>query len=126
MTGNRSFLEDFTTFNGGYVAFGDNPRGGKVSGKGKVTGACIDPLHCILVEYRTHNWYQSTCFGSFGQNFEAVFAVFGISRIGSSVPNWTLVSRLGTLNSRIGTSNSRIGTPQTPESDLFASPDLEI
>ncbi|KAJ9544859.1 hypothetical protein OSB04_024566 [Centaurea solstitialis] len=38
MTGNRSFLEDFTTFNGGYVAFGDNPRGGKVSGKGKVTG----------------------------------------------------------------------------------------
>ncbi|KAJ9543688.1 hypothetical protein OSB04_023395 [Centaurea solstitialis] len=33
MTGNRSFLEDFTTFNGGYVAFGDNPRGGKVSGK---------------------------------------------------------------------------------------------
>ncbi|KAJ9542207.1 hypothetical protein OSB04_028713 [Centaurea solstitialis] len=34
MTGNRYFLEDFTTFNGGYVAFGDNPRGGKVSGKG--------------------------------------------------------------------------------------------
>ncbi|KAJ9545014.1 hypothetical protein OSB04_024721 [Centaurea solstitialis] len=28
MTGNRSFLEDFSTFNGGYVAFGDNPRGG--------------------------------------------------------------------------------------------------
>ncbi|KAJ9541258.1 hypothetical protein OSB04_027764 [Centaurea solstitialis] len=39
MTGNMSYLEDFFRFNGGYVAFGDNPKGGKISGKGKVTGA---------------------------------------------------------------------------------------
>ncbi|KAJ9564973.1 hypothetical protein OSB04_000939 [Centaurea solstitialis] len=53
------------------------------------------------------------------QKIEADFAVFVDSRIGSSVPNWTLVSRFGTLN-------SRIGSLQIPESDLFASPDLEI
>nr|GEX86977.1 ribonuclease H-like domain-containing protein [Tanacetum cinerariifolium] len=33
MTGNISFLLDFREFNGGYVAFGGNPKGGKISGK---------------------------------------------------------------------------------------------
>nr|GEY48999.1 hypothetical protein [Tanacetum cinerariifolium] len=33
MTGNVSFLSDFKEFNGGYVAFGGNPKGGKISGK---------------------------------------------------------------------------------------------
>ncbi|KAJ9542054.1 hypothetical protein OSB04_028560 [Centaurea solstitialis] len=32
-----SLLEDFKRFEGGYVAFGDNPTGGKISGKGKVS-----------------------------------------------------------------------------------------
>nr|GEY04207.1 putative ribonuclease H-like domain-containing protein [Tanacetum cinerariifolium] len=36
MTGNMSFLSDFEEFNGGYVAFGGNPKGGKISGKGKI------------------------------------------------------------------------------------------
>nr|GFA38820.1 retrovirus-related Pol polyprotein from transposon TNT 1-94 [Tanacetum cinerariifolium] len=33
MTGNISFLLDFKEFNRGYVAFGGNPEGGKISGK---------------------------------------------------------------------------------------------
>nr|GFB49979.1 hypothetical protein [Tanacetum cinerariifolium] len=36
MTGNMSYLSDFQELNGGYVAFGGNPKGGKSSGKGKI------------------------------------------------------------------------------------------
>nr|GEV31252.1 putative ribonuclease H-like domain-containing protein [Tanacetum cinerariifolium] len=35
MTGNMSYLTDFEEINGGYVAFGGNPKGGKIIGKGK-------------------------------------------------------------------------------------------
>ncbi|KAJ9556105.1 hypothetical protein OSB04_010719 [Centaurea solstitialis] len=55
MTGNRSFLEEFTTFNGGYVAFGDNPRGGKVSGKGKVTGGKLTLEDVYYVDQLRYN-----------------------------------------------------------------------
>nr|GFC67429.1 hypothetical protein [Tanacetum cinerariifolium] len=34
--GNMSYLSEFEELNGGYVAFGDNPKGGKITGKGKV------------------------------------------------------------------------------------------
>ncbi|KAJ9542359.1 hypothetical protein OSB04_028865 [Centaurea solstitialis] len=37
MTGIMSLLKDFKRFEGGHVAFGDNPNGGKISGKGKMT-----------------------------------------------------------------------------------------
>nr|GFC28078.1 hypothetical protein [Tanacetum cinerariifolium] len=33
MTGNMSYLSDFKELNGGYVAFGGNPKGGKIIGK---------------------------------------------------------------------------------------------
>nr|GEY78939.1 hypothetical protein [Tanacetum cinerariifolium] len=33
MTGNISYLSDFKEINGGYVAFGGNPKGGKITGK---------------------------------------------------------------------------------------------
>nr|GEU74898.1 hypothetical protein [Tanacetum cinerariifolium] len=36
MIGNMSYLSDFEELNGGYVAFGGNPKGGKISGKGKI------------------------------------------------------------------------------------------
>ncbi|KAJ9552198.1 hypothetical protein OSB04_016243 [Centaurea solstitialis] len=64
MTGNRSFLEDFTTFNGGYVAFGDNPRGGKVSGKGKVTGGKLtleDVYYVDQLRYNLMSVSQKLC-----------------------------------------------------------------
>nr|GEW26354.1 putative reverse transcriptase domain-containing protein [Tanacetum cinerariifolium] len=38
MTGNMSYLSDFKELNGGYVAFGGNPKGGKISRKGKFDG----------------------------------------------------------------------------------------
>nr|GEV55577.1 hypothetical protein [Tanacetum cinerariifolium] len=37
MTGNMSYLSDFKAINGGYVAFGGNPKGGKITGKGNMS-----------------------------------------------------------------------------------------
>ncbi|GJY94363.1 hypothetical protein Tco_0510724 [Tanacetum coccineum] len=35
MTGNMSYLTDFEEFDGGYIVFGGNPKGGKITGKGR-------------------------------------------------------------------------------------------
>nr|GEV96717.1 putative ribonuclease H-like domain-containing protein [Tanacetum cinerariifolium] len=42
MTGNISFLLDFKEIDGGYVAFRGNPKGGKISGKGKIKTGKLD------------------------------------------------------------------------------------
>nr|GEZ82356.1 ribonuclease H-like domain-containing protein [Tanacetum cinerariifolium] len=42
MTGNMSYLLDFKELNGGYVAFGCNPKGGKITGKGKIKTGKLD------------------------------------------------------------------------------------
>nr|GEU81111.1 hypothetical protein [Tanacetum cinerariifolium] len=42
MTGNMSYLSDFEELNGGYVAFRGNPKGGKISGKGKIKTGKLD------------------------------------------------------------------------------------
>nr|GEU81783.1 ribonuclease H-like domain-containing protein [Tanacetum cinerariifolium] len=42
ITGNTSYLFDFEKLNGGYVAFGANPKGGKISGKGKIRTGKLD------------------------------------------------------------------------------------
>nr|GEV66961.1 hypothetical protein [Tanacetum cinerariifolium] len=44
MTGNMSYLSDFKELNGGYVAFRGNPKGGKISGKGKVKTNSLLPI----------------------------------------------------------------------------------
>nr|GEW38905.1 retrovirus-related Pol polyprotein from transposon TNT 1-94 [Tanacetum cinerariifolium] len=42
MTGNISYLSDFEEINRGYVAFGGNPKGGKITGKGKIKTGKLD------------------------------------------------------------------------------------
>nr|GEV76553.1 putative ribonuclease H-like domain-containing protein [Tanacetum cinerariifolium] len=42
MTGNMSYLSNFKAINGGYVAFGGNPKGGKISRKGKIKTGKLD------------------------------------------------------------------------------------
>nr|GFA72416.1 hypothetical protein [Tanacetum cinerariifolium] len=42
MTGNMSYLSDFEELNGGYVTFGGNPKGGKITGKGKIRTGKLD------------------------------------------------------------------------------------
>nr|GFA36016.1 hypothetical protein [Tanacetum cinerariifolium] len=42
MTRNMSYLSDFEELNGGYVAFGGNPKGGKITGKSKIKTGKLD------------------------------------------------------------------------------------
>nr|GFD27430.1 hypothetical protein [Tanacetum cinerariifolium] len=42
MTGNMSYLSDFEELNRGYVAFGGNPKGAKITGKGKTKTGKLD------------------------------------------------------------------------------------
>nr|GEW47962.1 ribonuclease H-like domain-containing protein [Tanacetum cinerariifolium] len=42
ITGNMSYLSDFEELNGGYVTFGNNPKGGKITGKGKTKTGKLD------------------------------------------------------------------------------------
>nr|GEY31360.1 ribonuclease H-like domain-containing protein [Tanacetum cinerariifolium] len=42
MTGNMSYLSNFKELNGGYVAFGEDPKGGKISRKGKIKTGKLD------------------------------------------------------------------------------------
>nr|GEV78784.1 ribonuclease H-like domain-containing protein [Tanacetum cinerariifolium] len=42
MTGNISYLSDFEEINEGYVTFGGNPKGGKITGKGKIKIGKLD------------------------------------------------------------------------------------
>nr|GFB68813.1 hypothetical protein [Tanacetum cinerariifolium] len=42
MTGNMSYLSDFKELNGGYAAFGGNPKGRKISRKGKIRTCKLD------------------------------------------------------------------------------------
>nr|GFA93554.1 ribonuclease H-like domain-containing protein [Tanacetum cinerariifolium] len=42
MTGNMSYLSEFEELNRGYVAFGGNPKGGKITGKGKIKTGKLD------------------------------------------------------------------------------------
>nr|GEY34679.1 uncharacterized mitochondrial protein AtMg00810-like [Tanacetum cinerariifolium] len=42
MTGNISYFSDFEELNGGYFAFGGNPNGGKITGKGKIKTGKLD------------------------------------------------------------------------------------
>ncbi|KAI3735402.1 hypothetical protein L6452_14898 [Arctium lappa] len=41
MTGNMACLKNFKKIDGGHIAFGNTPDGGKISGKGDVTKECI-------------------------------------------------------------------------------------
>ncbi|GKA29963.1 putative ribonuclease H-like domain-containing protein [Tanacetum coccineum] len=42
MTGNKDYLLDYEDYNGGFVAFGSDPKGGKITGKGKIRTANLD------------------------------------------------------------------------------------
>ncbi|GJS47895.1 putative ribonuclease H-like domain-containing protein [Tanacetum coccineum] len=42
MIGNRSYLTDYQEINGGFIAFGGNSKGGKITGKGKIRTGKLD------------------------------------------------------------------------------------
>nr|GEZ68635.1 hypothetical protein [Tanacetum cinerariifolium] len=58
MTGNMSYLSDFQELNGGYVAFGGNPKGGKISGKGKIKTCKLDFKDVYFVKELKFNLFS--------------------------------------------------------------------
>ncbi|GJY63861.1 ribonuclease H-like domain-containing protein [Tanacetum coccineum] len=42
MTGNKFYLSDYQEIDGGFVAFGGSPKGGKINGKGKIRTEKLD------------------------------------------------------------------------------------
>ncbi|GKA34181.1 putative ribonuclease H-like domain-containing protein [Tanacetum coccineum] len=56
MTGNMSYLSDFKEFNGGYVTFGGEANGGKITGK--VTLKTADESQVLLKVPRKNNMYS--------------------------------------------------------------------
>nr|GEW62668.1 uncharacterized mitochondrial protein AtMg00810-like [Tanacetum cinerariifolium] len=58
MTGNISYLFDFDEINGGYVAFGGNLKGGKITGKGKIRTGKLDFNDVYFVKELTFNLFS--------------------------------------------------------------------
>nr|GFB64380.1 hypothetical protein [Tanacetum cinerariifolium] len=60
MTRNRSYLTDYEEINGGFVAFGCNSKGGKITGKGKIRTdfKLTDESHVLLEVPRKDNMYS--------------------------------------------------------------------
>ncbi|GJU39863.1 uncharacterized mitochondrial protein-like protein [Tanacetum coccineum] len=53
MTGNMSYLTDYEEIDGGYVAFGGNPKGGKITRKDAVNTACYVQNRVLV--FKPHN-----------------------------------------------------------------------
>nr|GFA15511.1 ribonuclease H-like domain-containing protein [Tanacetum cinerariifolium] len=58
MTGNMSYLSDFKELNGGYVSFEGNPKGGKISGKGKIRTCKLDFDDVYFVKELKFNFFS--------------------------------------------------------------------
>nr|GEV68096.1 ribonuclease H-like domain-containing protein [Tanacetum cinerariifolium] len=57
MTGNMSYLTDYEEIDGGYVAFGGNPKGGKITGNVPIK-LLTDESQVLLVAPRKNNMYS--------------------------------------------------------------------
>nr|GEZ70870.1 retrovirus-related Pol polyprotein from transposon TNT 1-94 [Tanacetum cinerariifolium] len=55
MTGNKSFLTDYQEIDGGFVAFGGIPKGGKISGKGNIRTEKLDFEDNRVLVIKPHN-----------------------------------------------------------------------
>ncbi|GJU43084.1 putative ribonuclease H-like domain-containing protein [Tanacetum coccineum] len=58
MTGNISYLSDYKEINGGYVAFGGDPKGGKITGKGKIRTGKLDIEYVYFVKELKFNIFS--------------------------------------------------------------------
>nr|GFA66764.1 hypothetical protein [Tanacetum cinerariifolium] len=58
MTRNISFLLEFEEIDGGYVAFGGNPKGGKITGKGKIKTGMLDFDNVYFVKELKFNLFS--------------------------------------------------------------------
>ncbi|GJW65384.1 hypothetical protein Tco_0117268 [Tanacetum coccineum] len=58
MTRNMSYLTDFKEIDGGYVAFGGNPKGGKITGRGTIKTGNLDFENVYFVRELQFNLFS--------------------------------------------------------------------
>ncbi|GJS44749.1 putative ribonuclease H-like domain-containing protein [Tanacetum coccineum] len=58
ITGNRSYLTDYEEINRGFVAFGGNSKGGKITGKGKIRTGKLDFKDVYFVKELKFNLFS--------------------------------------------------------------------
>ncbi|GJW27269.1 ribonuclease H-like domain-containing protein [Tanacetum coccineum] len=58
MTGNKSYLSDYEEIDGGFVAFGGDPKGGKITGKGKISTGKLDFKDVYFVKELKFNLFS--------------------------------------------------------------------
>ncbi|GJR59351.1 putative ribonuclease H-like domain-containing protein [Tanacetum coccineum] len=58
MTGNMSYLTDYEEIDGGYVAFGGNPKGGKITGRGTIKTSNLDFENVYFVRELKFNLFS--------------------------------------------------------------------
>nr|GFC88995.1 hypothetical protein [Tanacetum cinerariifolium] len=56
---NMSYLSDFEELNRGYVTFGGNPKGGKITGKGKINTGKLDFDDVYFVKELKFNLFRT-------------------------------------------------------------------
>ncbi|GKG04561.1 ribonuclease H-like domain-containing protein [Tanacetum coccineum] len=57
MTGNKAYLSDYEDYNGGFMAFGSDPKGGKITGKGKIRTTNLEFDDVYLVDELKFNLF---------------------------------------------------------------------
>ncbi|GJZ75250.1 putative ribonuclease H-like domain-containing protein [Tanacetum coccineum] len=58
MTGNKSYLSDYEEIDGGFVAFGGDPKGGRITGKGKISIGKLDFKDVYFVKELKFNLFS--------------------------------------------------------------------
>ncbi|GJR58121.1 putative ribonuclease H-like domain-containing protein [Tanacetum coccineum] len=58
MTGNKAYLPDYEDYNGGFVAFGSDPKGGKITCKGKIKTANLEFDNVYFVDELKFNLFS--------------------------------------------------------------------
>ncbi|GJZ84802.1 ribonuclease H-like domain-containing protein [Tanacetum coccineum] len=58
MTGNKSFLTNYQEIDGGFVAFGGSPKGGKITRKGKIRTGKLDIKDVYIVKELKFNLFR--------------------------------------------------------------------
>nr|GEV77700.1 hypothetical protein [Tanacetum cinerariifolium] len=100
MTGNISYLSNFQEVNGGYVAFGGNPKGGKITGKGKIKTDSLLPIPFWAEAVNTACYVQNRVLVTKPQNKTLYELLHGRTpSIGFMIPFGCLVTILNTLDS---------------------------
>ncbi|GKB11663.1 ribonuclease H-like domain-containing protein, partial [Tanacetum coccineum] len=57
MTGNKSYLTDYQDIDGGFIAFAGSPKGGKITGKGKIRTGKLDFENVYFVKELKFNLF---------------------------------------------------------------------